>query len=53
MTKRNDAAPIGYEARCLKCGETFNPAGPDDLIHLATEDGQECGGQGHMVGEWR
>lgn len=44
--------PIGYEAHCPKCGETFNPAGPDDLVHLSTLAGVECGGQGVLVGEW-
>lgn len=44
--------PIGYEAKCGKCGETFNPAGPDDLVHIERLDGVPCGGQGELVGEW-
>jgi hypothetical protein len=42
----------GYEATCGKCGETFNPDGPDDLTHVARADGTECGGRGEMNGEW-
>lgn len=46
-----------YEATCLKCGDTFNPDGPDDLVHVVrTSDdehqGDECGGQGVMLGTW-
>jgi hypothetical protein len=33
------------EARCTKCGETFNP-------HFQTADEVECGGTGVVVGEW-
>ena len=43
---------IAYEARCPRCGETFNPAGPDDLEHLATLDGEPCGGAGELLGAW-
>lgn len=35
-----------YEAICQGCGETFNPAGPDDLIHGL------CGGRGILLGAW-
>lgn len=40
------------EARCLRCGETFNPHGEteEDLEHWARQDGEECGGRGRMVG---
>jgi len=41
------------EAHCLKCGEVFNPADEDDTIHIAREDGTECGGVGVIDGEWR
>ncbi len=54
--------PIGWEARCDKCGETFNPSG-DEIVttdsegvvrveHYQTEDEQECGGFGPIVGSW-
>lgn len=48
----NDDPPVGYEAICPKCGETFNPHGPDDLIHFARHDGTECGGIGELAGAW-
>lgn len=41
------------EARCGEDGETFHPVDDDDTIHLAREDGTECGGQGTIRGEWR
>lgn len=57
--------PVGYEARCTKCGETFNPLPSDyhngepifslfpaDLEHYYQDDGSQCGGQGELVGEW-
>ncbi len=45
------------EAKCRKCGETFNPADEDDLEHLmsygdGSEHEQPCGGQGDILGEW-
>lgn len=43
---------IGYEAECSRCGETFVPDGPDDLVHIVRADGVECGGQGVMRGAW-
>ena len=43
---------ITWEARCLRCGETFNPMDADDLEHCEREDGVECGGQGEMLGYW-
>lgn len=46
------AAPVGWEAVCGRCGETFNPDGPDDLEHLSRLDGAACGGQGKMTGCW-
>ena len=38
-----------YEAVCPKCGETFNPAGPEDLTHIAVEgsEGTDCGTADH------
>lgn len=43
---------ISYEAKCTKCGETFNPHGPEDedLIHLMRQDGELCDGQGVLTG---
>lgn len=43
---------IGYEARCTKCGEHFNPADETDLLHTTRVDGTECGGQGELLGGW-
>lgn len=43
---------IGVEALCLLCGETCNPHGPDDLVHVQTEAGQECGGPLVPLGAW-
>ncbi len=43
---------IGFEAQCPACGETFNPAGPDDLTHLETSDGQPCGGVAAQYRSW-
>lgn len=44
---------IGHEARCAKCGETFNPADEiDALEHIQREDGTACGGLGIMSGSW-
>jgi hypothetical protein len=42
------------EARCTGCGETFNPHGesPDDLVHFAKANGDECGATGVITGEW-
>jgi hypothetical protein len=40
------------EAECSKCGETFNPADEEDLEHLVTEAGVECGGAGTITGSW-
>lgn len=49
------------EAECQKCGETFNPHPEDceccghdgsNLEHWQRNDGEECGGQGVVVGEW-
>jgi hypothetical protein len=34
------------EATCRKCGETFIPFDEDDLIHVETEDGEPCDGEG-------
>lgn len=43
------------EARCQKCGETFNPHPSDGegwLTHYADEMGDECGGDGVVVGDY-
>lgn len=45
-------APIGYEAECSRCGETFCPVDEDDLEHLRRSDDVECGGQGILRGAW-
>jgi hypothetical protein len=44
--------PIGYLARCPRCGEDFNPLDPTDLIHVERLDGAECGGVGELLGSW-
>lgn len=36
-----------YEAVCPKCGETFNPDGPEDLTHINVGDGTDCGTVDH------
>lgn len=43
-----------FEAVCRECGETFNPNDEDDTIHAVrmNSDGEECGGQGDIVGTW-
>lgn len=38
------------EARCTKCGETFNPEDSDDLTHWNKDDGTECDGTGELTG---
>jgi hypothetical protein len=45
---------VGVEARCARCGQTFNPADADDLTHGVDQEDQttECGGQGYVVGAW-
>lgn len=40
------------EAVCGKCGETFNPNDEQDTIHVETQAGAECGGQGTITGHW-
>lgn len=40
------------EAQCHTCGESFNPTGPNDLIHQVRENGDECGGPGEIRGTW-
>lgn len=40
------------EAKCSVCGETFNPRDVFDIIHIAKENGDECGGEGIILGEW-
>lgn len=53
-----------YEAKCKKCGETFNPTPSafylgqqqftrDDLEHGMNNDQTEvCGGEGELTGSW-
>ncbi|MEU0078519.1 hypothetical protein ABZY58_11535 [Micromonospora tulbaghiae] len=41
-----------HEAKCGKCGETFNPHGPGDLEHGGDSYGNECGGLGAYRGTW-
>lgn len=40
------------EARCTRCGQTFNPADVDDLEHVETSEEVPCGGRGELVGSW-
>lgn len=40
------------EARCKRCNEAFNPLDMEDLEHLMRADGQECGGQGEILGTY-
>lgn len=40
------------EAKCKKCGETFNPYSEDDLEHVTRADGQFCEGQGELLGAY-
>lgn len=37
------------EAVCYKCGETFIPDSPEDLIHQADVNGHPCGGIGSLL----
>lgn len=46
-----DERPVGIEARCHTCGETFNPAGMSDLMHVDTATGDDCG-PGQLIGAW-
>lgn len=46
------AHPIGFEARCFTCGETYNPDGIEDTEHGERADGTECGGRGYLTGWW-
>jgi hypothetical protein len=41
------------EAKCQKCGETFNPDDVNDVLHIMREDGKFCGGLGHIEGEYQ
>ena len=38
------------EAKCGKCGETFNPNDTNDLEHIQTYAEAECGGRGPITG---
>lgn len=41
------------EAKCEKCGDTFNPLDESDLEHCVRNDGEtECGGTGRILGGW-
>lgn len=52
VTDLLEVTPVSLEARCETCGETFNPDGEDDLVHLSRHDDTECGGQGVITGGW-
>jgi hypothetical protein len=43
---RQRKAPDFTEARCERCGESFLPADPSDLMHFQRRDGELCGGDG-------
>lgn len=43
---------IALEARCARCGEHFNPADEDDLVHIERSTGEPCGGAGELLGGW-
>ena len=42
------------EAKCTRCEEIFVPHGvePEDLVHVETYAGEDCGGLGIIQGEW-
>lgn len=42
------------EAECTRCKGVFVPHGtdPEDLIHCYTDEEEECGGIGIILGEW-
>ena len=52
--RHDEPWPAGiHEAVCGDCGETFNPAGPEDLIHVYRDDGvTACGARGEYRGTW-
>lgn len=37
------------EALCARCGEIFNPADNDDIMHVETSAGDKCGGIGEII----
>lgn len=43
---------IALEAVCVRCGNTFNPADEDDLVHVEQVTGEPCGGAGELLGGW-
>lgn len=43
---------VSVEARCMRCGETFNPNDPADFVHFQRNDGNECGGFGLPIGDY-
>lgn len=48
----DELTDAGYrliEARCDRCGETFNPGGRDDLTHIDPDAGADCG-PGRVLG---
>jgi hypothetical protein len=48
----DERRPVGIEARCTVCGETFNPSDEDDTEHAERADGTPCGGRGEITGQW-
>lgn len=40
------------EALCRGCGEIFNPIDETDTLHGLRSDGEVCGAEGEIVGEW-
>lgn len=47
LTERHHSGGT-LEAECDTCEETFIPAGSDDMIHVAKQDGSQCGGYGRL-----
>jgi hypothetical protein len=48
LTERGSNGTL--EAECDTCGEMFIPTSSDDMIHVAKQDGTECGGYGRLRG---
>ena len=40
------------EAKCKRCAESFVPADENDTIHGEKNNGNPCGGEGVILGEW-
>jgi hypothetical protein len=67
-THKHEGVTSMIEAKCLRCGNHFNPLPPQgpsryslvsvdgvnvDVEHFATDDGTECGGRGEIVGVYK